>query len=83
MSDRGFTDGMREPLRPLHRNDDTTTPTFGDLLKVLEIPGILTSDEGLWYRDEIRKLLGLGPYPHEEYIDPDTPLSDYDPEDFL
>lgn len=76
MSDRGYTDGMREPLDPVRSNDDTFTPTFGDLLKVLEIPGILTPGELVWYRDQVRQLLGLGPYPEDGdyYIDPDTPL---------
>lgn len=83
MSDRGFTDGMREGLRIPHHDDDTFKPTFGDLLKVLEIPGLLTDEEFARYRDMVRGLLGLGPYQEDEFIDPDTPLNDYDPEDYL
>lgn len=82
MSDRGFTDGMRDGLLPPSRDDETTRPTFGDLLKVMEIPGILTDEEMLWYRDQIRHMLGLPDYPRTELVDPDTPLSDYDPEDY-
>ena len=83
MSDRGFTDGMREGLRIPHHDDDTFKPTFGDLLKVLEIPDLLTDEEFVRYRDMVRSLLGLGPYPEDEFIDPDTPLNDYGPEDYL
>lgn len=82
MSDRGFTDGMREGLRIPHHDDDTFKPTFGDLLKVLEIPDLLTDEEFARYRNMVRGLLGLGSYPEDVYIDPDTPLSDYDPEDY-
>ena len=83
MSDRGFTDGMREGLRIPHHDDNTFKQTFGDLLKVLEIPGLLTDEEFARYRDMVRGLLGLGPYQEDEFIDPDTPLNDYDPEDYL
>ena len=83
MSDRGFTDGMREGLRIPHHDDNTFKPTFGDLLKVLEIHGLLTDEEFARYRDMVRGLLGLGPYQEGEFIDPDTPLNDYDPEDYL
>lgn len=83
MSDRGFTDGMREGLNLPRTTDDTFKPKFADLLKVLEIPDLLTAGERAWYVDEIRELIGLGPYPREEFVDPDTPLSDYDPEDYL
>lgn len=82
MSGMGYTDGMRDGLLPPNRDDDTTKPSFGDLLKVMEIPGILTDEEMLWYRDQIRHMLGLPDYPRTELVDPDTPLSDYDPEDY-
>lgn len=80
---RGFTDGMREPLDPPHSDDDTFKPTFGDLLKVMDVPGLLTVAEAKWYRNQIRHMLGLPDYPEDEIIDPDTPLPDYDPEDYL
>lgn len=83
MSERGFTDGMREPLNIPYYDDNTFTPTFGDLLKVLEVPDLLTDDEFWVCRDQVRSLLGLGRFPRPEYVDPDTPLSDYDPEDYL
>ena len=83
MSDRGFTDGMREGLRIPNHDDNTFKPTFGDLLKVLEIPYLLTDAEFIFYRDQIRSLLGLPEYPRDTYIDPDTPLNDHDPEDYL
>lgn len=77
---RGYTDGMRgEGLRPPKSDDNTFKPTFGDLLRILEIPGILTDTELLWYRDQVRGLLGLGPYPTDDEQDPDTPLN-YDPD---
>lgn len=83
MSDRGFTDGMRDGLLPPHRDDDTFKPAFGDLLKVMEMPQLLTDSERYWYRNQIRHMLGLPDFPEEELIDPDTPLSDYDPEDYF
>lgn len=80
---QGYRDGMREGLHIPSSNDDTKTPVFGDLLKVLEIPDLLTHAEWLWYRDQLRKLLGLPPYPTEEYVHPDTPLPGYGPEEYL
>ena len=50
---------------------------------MLEIPYLLTDAEFIFYRDQIRSLLGLPEYPRDTYIDPDTPLNDHDPEDYL
>ncbi|MGV2479718.1 UNVERIFIED_CONTAM: hypothetical protein IGO34_23065 [Salmonella enterica subsp. enterica serovar Weltevreden] len=77
MTERHYTDGMRITTD----RGDSMLPRRGDLIAMLNTPGLLTGEEWARMATFVRSKVGLGPLPEpgeEVYVDADTPLTHSD-----